>query len=592
MKKMAFLLVIIVLFSLFPVNNVHAIELENLPKKIELFIEERKEGTSSVSLGVFQKGQILYQTQYGYIDQENKVAADNGTIYEWGSVSKVLVWISLMQLQESGQIDLTKDIKTYLDKDFASQLKYPYPISLQDIMNLQSGFQEVGLKVEYTEDESIPKLRQLLIESQPEQVFKPRTVTAYNNWTPALAAYVVESVTGQDFCDYVQEHIFSPLGMKHTAVAADWHDNVYVKDNRARSKSYYYTADSKESLGTSILHVGLYPAGASAGTFDDFLTFAMEFTKDHPRFFKNKDTFIQMKKASTYYADGLARIHHGLLSIDDKQHLIGHSGNTQAFTSAFWFDDETQIGYAVMTNEPGETAYNYGLSQLLFGSDESSNQDGSDISGLFTSQRSIHRGALRFTKYLSGILPIQRSNQDGTYKVSLADFEVKSRGNHCYYFDNKNGLVYKTVEKDQGSYLESFTTDNVRLPLWELVIAYGLVISLLVIVISMVIRIIARLIARIKGKRRKITLGFISHIASTLVSIAFIYLWMFCSTYSRSLLCVIAGICVLSSLVVIAIFCRSLYHKLKGNDVPMLSVTWPMIIPFFVYFYQLYNFWS
>lgn len=409
-------------------------------------------------------------------------------------------------------------------------------------MNLQSGFQEVGVNVEFEANETIPDLEQLLIDSQPEQVFEPGTVTAYNNWTPALAAFVVETVTGQPFYDYLQEHIFQPLEMHHTAVAADWSDNAYVKDNRQKSKSYYYTTKNRDSLGASILHVGLYPAGASAGTFGDFLTFATEFSKEHPRFFKEADTYTKMKEASAVYADGLPRVHHGLLSIDDATHIIGHSGNTQGFTSAFWFDPNTNVGYAVMTNEPAETAYNYGLAQLLFGTSKPTPVESIDISGLYTSQRTIHQGASRFTKYLAGILPISKSDKEGIFNISLAGMTVTSQGNQRYHFDKGNGFAYQVALQEQNGTLETLTTDYQRVGTPELVLAYGLLISVVVVLIAMFIRFIVRLVKRIKGTKNGMTPGFMSHIAAALVSVTFLYFWLFASRYTRLQMAIVAVI--------------------------------------------------
>lgn len=36
------------------------------------------------------------------------------TVFEWGSISKTFVWVSVMQLVEDRKIDLETDIRTYL----------------------------------------------------------------------------------------------------------------------------------------------------------------------------------------------------------------------------------------------------------------------------------------------------------------------------------------------------------------------------------------------------------------------------------------------------------------------------------------------
>lgn len=76
---------------------------QDLEQAITQYIETRKEGTASVSLGIFKDGQTIYQQQYGYEDVENKVSVSADSVYEWGSVSKVFVWVAMMQLVEKGQ---------------------------------------------------------------------------------------------------------------------------------------------------------------------------------------------------------------------------------------------------------------------------------------------------------------------------------------------------------------------------------------------------------------------------------------------------------------------------------------------------------
>lgn len=54
---------------------------------------------------VFAKG-------YGFADLENNTAMDpETTVFEWGSISKTFVWVSVMQLVEDRKIDLETDIR-------------------------------------------------------------------------------------------------------------------------------------------------------------------------------------------------------------------------------------------------------------------------------------------------------------------------------------------------------------------------------------------------------------------------------------------------------------------------------------------------
>lgn len=234
-------------------------------------------------------------------------------------------------------------------------------------MNHQAGFEEVIYPLEYTDEKAIPELKVKLLETQPAQAYQPGTVTAYSNCGTGLAAYLIEEQTGMPIYQYVQGNIFKPIGMKHTAIKADWSDNPWVKSQREKMKTYLLMEGISESYGPQISYISLYPAGSATGTISDFLTFCQKFTNAETPLFEKPETLEQMLSATSHYSNGLARNYHGLWSLDYGAKLMGHGGNTQGFSSAFWFDTISNTGFAVMTNEVGETAYNYGLAELLYG---------------------------------------------------------------------------------------------------------------------------------------------------------------------------------------------------------------------------------
>jgi len=206
---------------------------DQIGQKIENFHKEHEKTSAGLAAAVFDKdGQTIYQKNFGYMDKEKKLAVDDNSVFEWGSATKLTVWLSVMQLWEEGKIDLKTDIKEYLPKDFLKHLKYDKPITMLDLMNHQAGFDETPLNT------GTGKSLEELLKSQPAQTYEPGTVTSYSNYSTALAGYIVERISGQDFADYVHEHIFQPLGMKHTALKPDLSDNVFVQKQREKEKTY------------------------------------------------------------------------------------------------------------------------------------------------------------------------------------------------------------------------------------------------------------------------------------------------------------------------------------------------------------------
>ena len=94
------------------------IEVEELGGKIEEYVSEHENTTAGMSVSVFQGVDTVYTGCFGYADKEAKLAVNQDTVMEWGSITKLLVWVSVMQLWEQGKIDLDADIREYLPAHF------------------------------------------------------------------------------------------------------------------------------------------------------------------------------------------------------------------------------------------------------------------------------------------------------------------------------------------------------------------------------------------------------------------------------------------------------------------------------------------
>ena len=81
---------------------------------------ERKSGASASA--IFYGDQVLRMDWEGYTDVEAEIPADENTVFEWGSITKTLTWVSVMQLREQGKIDLNADIRGYLPENFLQHL--------------------------------------------------------------------------------------------------------------------------------------------------------------------------------------------------------------------------------------------------------------------------------------------------------------------------------------------------------------------------------------------------------------------------------------------------------------------------------------
>jgi CubicO group peptidase (beta-lactamase class C family) len=171
---------------------------------------------AGASVLVMQDGKVLLQKGYGYADVKAKKPVDpNTTIFRLASISKLFTWVSVMQLEEQGKLDLDTDVNRYLD--FQIRPAFNKPITLRNLMTHTGGFEETVDDIILVDPKKAVTLRDELVNNQPMRLFPPGEVPAYSNYGVGLASYIVQRISGEPFEQYVQEHIFTPLAMTHSS---------------------------------------------------------------------------------------------------------------------------------------------------------------------------------------------------------------------------------------------------------------------------------------------------------------------------------------------------------------------------------------
>ncbi|PAD30047.1 hypothetical protein CHH60_18110 [Paenibacillus sp. 7523-1] len=99
------------------------IPLTELEDMIDSYVESYQKYTAAVSVVAIKDGEFIVNKAYGFADIENQRKAEPSTVFEWASISKLLVYTSLMQLVEQGKLDLDTDIREYLPEGFFKKLE-------------------------------------------------------------------------------------------------------------------------------------------------------------------------------------------------------------------------------------------------------------------------------------------------------------------------------------------------------------------------------------------------------------------------------------------------------------------------------------
>jgi len=244
---------------------------------------------------VAKDGKIVYLNAQGMQDKEASIPMSEDTIFRIYSMSKPVTAVAAMTLWEQGKFHMFDPIAKYLP-EFAKMKVYvsgsgddmvledaKSPIRIIDLFMHTS-----GLSYGFTGSE-VDKLYQQLL-SKPDElnrsnilnkiaalplVHQPGTAWNYGVSTDIIG-FLVEKLSGKTLGEYMQETIFSPLGMNDTG--------FYVTADKVHRLTQIYTADRKtgqtivmenEPLGDYKSDPEIHNAGGGlTSTMQDYFTFA------------------------------------------------------------------------------------------------------------------------------------------------------------------------------------------------------------------------------------------------------------------------------------------------------------------------------
>src|SRR3546814_4824141 len=126
-------------------------------------------------------------------------------------------------------------------------------------MTHTAGFEEQIRALITAKDSEITPLGEALKHWVPERIHEPGSTPAYSNYATAVAGYIVERVSGESFDDYIDRHIFEPLGMAHSSFRQPLPPALMAK----MSKGYSKASDGEPKDYESI---SLAPPGSLAST--------------------------------------------------------------------------------------------------------------------------------------------------------------------------------------------------------------------------------------------------------------------------------------------------------------------------------------
>lgn len=303
-----------------------------------------------LSLAVVQDGKLLKTQGYGLLDRELNIHTRPSSVFPIASMSKPFTAQGIMLLVQESKVDLDAPISTYLP----DTPEHWADITVRHLLNHTAGLSEQVYEADIM---ALASARSFLPQASKAPLdFQPGESWMYSNTGYALAAIIIENVSGLSFDAFMEARLFDPLGMGHTDTLRE----SYVFSNRA---SGYVAAQRGHTVEPIDVPYSLLPrlmpslrgAGSITSTVLDIARWEIALQKGQ---LLDAQTQLEMQQPVVMNSGRIFRYGLGwFLDRINGHRVVSHGGNIFGYsTSISRFPDDglTVIMLTNKNNEPGD----------------------------------------------------------------------------------------------------------------------------------------------------------------------------------------------------------------------------------------------
>lgn len=324
------------------------------------------------SLLYLRDGRVIVRHQPGWADRTSRTPVTPASVFHWGSITKTLTAVALLQLRDRGLLSLDDPITKWIPE--LRQVHNPYGsmdgITLRMLLSHSSGFQSPTWPYrKYVAWEPFEPTRwEQLVSMMPYQqiLFPPGSRFGYSNPAYVYLARVIESITGDAWQSYVYKNLWGPLDIRESYFnRTPWHQTAWRSHNYTLVQDSASGRERVQDNGAEFDPGITIPNGgwnAPLGDLVSWVRFLSGATgRDPERAGRDggvlaRTTLEEMWRpvvplgAAPGEAMGLGFFVYSA----GNQRLIGHTGEQAGFRSFFYFNPATRaavIGAVNSTNE-------------------------------------------------------------------------------------------------------------------------------------------------------------------------------------------------------------------------------------------------
>jgi len=308
-----------------------------------LVTKDRFSGTVLIA----RDGKPFYTRVYGLACKRYNVPNKLDTKFNLGSMNKMFTGVAIMQLVEQGKISLDDLVGKYLPdlprKEIAEK------VTIHHLLTHTSGMQDYWEEMfdsHWWEIKTVSQLAELIFDDT--LLFEPGSDFHYSNSGPIVLGMIIEKVTGQDYYDYIREHIYKPAGM----INSDCYEVDMDVPNLAigYTKINYDGTRNPEGQWRNNLFLHAIkggPAGGGYSTVEDLLKFDIALRNNK---LISKNSFVLLTTGKTQRGPGVMYAYLFGDRTVNGQRIVGHGGGAPGINAILDMYLDSGYTVAVMAN--------------------------------------------------------------------------------------------------------------------------------------------------------------------------------------------------------------------------------------------------
>ena len=325
--------------------------------QIDQYIREQMalQNIVGLSVAVVQNNEVTYLKGFGAASLKRHTQVTPQTIFDLASCSKSFTAMATLLLWNDGLIDLDQPLKHYIPEFQLADEKVSNEITVRELLNQTSGLPgDLSEPLAFQKDSNpndsdamkllVAALKHLHTDRQPGSSF------AYTNLNYCLLGALVERVSGESFGDFVQERIFTPLGMNNSTLNPDVAASLDRADGHQMMFGHIITRNVP-------IYPSAQPAGwvmSSAEDLAKWLEVNMNNGQLNGQQIIPSRVIEEMHIPSVDFIDNGLKVSYGMGwfvgQTNNGESVIWHSGDTPNFLSEMITLPDRNLGVAVLVN--------------------------------------------------------------------------------------------------------------------------------------------------------------------------------------------------------------------------------------------------